>query len=193
MAAAVFAVLTGYVSLRATGVYYIMSTLAFGQMLYFLFVSLSPLGGDDGYTLSSRSLLFGEPRLTSDFAFYYLCLTVLALAYLLLVRIAGSRFGRVLNAIRQNPLRAAGAWLSTLPVPARCLRDRRSDRSGRWNAARQPERVRRAGLHVLAAVGRTPGDDDPRRRRLAVGRRTRRDHLSHASKRRFRSGPTRRM
>ena len=105
-AAALFAALTGYVSLRASGVYYIMSTLAFGQMLYFLFVSLSALGGDDGYTLSNRSRLFGEPRLTSDFSFYYLCLAALALAYLLLARIAGSRFGRVLNAIRQNPLRA---------------------------------------------------------------------------------------
>jgi branched-chain amino acid transport system permease protein len=113
--AAVFAVLTGYVSLRATGVRYIMSTLAFGQMLYFLFVSLSAVGGDDGYTLSSRSLLIGEPRLKGDFAFYYLCLTVLALAYLLLVRIAGSRFGRVLNAIRQNPLRAAALGFRSFP------------------------------------------------------------------------------
>jgi branched-chain amino acid transport system permease protein len=106
VAAALFAALTGYVSLRARGVYYIMSTLAFGQMLYFLFVSLSALGGDDGFTLSSRSRLVGEPRLTSDFFFYYLCLAVLALAYLLLARMVGSRFGRVLNAIRQNPLRA---------------------------------------------------------------------------------------
>ena len=106
VAAALFATLTGCVSLRARGVYYIMSTLAFGQMLYFLFVSLSVLGGDDGYTLSNRSLLFGEPCLTSDFSFYYFCLAVLVLAYLLLTRIAGSRFGRVLNAIRQNPLRA---------------------------------------------------------------------------------------
>src|SRR5277367_215756 len=88
VAAALFASLTGCLSLRARGVYYIMSTLAFGQMLYFLFVSLSALGGDDGYTLSSRSLLIGEPRLTSDLAFYYLCLAVLALAYLLLARIA---------------------------------------------------------------------------------------------------------
>jgi branched-chain amino acid transport system permease protein len=106
VAAALFAVLTGCVSLRARGVYYIMSTLAFGQMLYFLFVSLSVLGGDDGYTLSNRSRLFGLPCLTSDFSFYYFCLAVLALAYLLLTRIAGSRFGRVLNAIRQNSLRA---------------------------------------------------------------------------------------
>jgi branched-chain amino acid transport system permease protein len=106
VAAALFAALTGCVSLRARGVYYIMSTLAFGQMLYFLFVSLSVLGGDDGYTLSNRSRLFGEPCLTGDFSFYYFCLAVLVLAYLLLTRIAGSRFGRVLNAIRQNPLRA---------------------------------------------------------------------------------------
>ena len=106
VAAALFAALTGCVSLRARGLYYIMSTLAFGQMLYFLFVSLSVLGGDDGYTLSNRSRLFGEPCLTSDFSFYYFCLAVLALAYLLLTRIAGSRFGRVLNAIRQNSLRA---------------------------------------------------------------------------------------
>jgi branched-chain amino acid transport system permease protein len=106
LAAALFAALTGYVSLRASGVYYIMSTLAFGQMLYFLFVSLSALGGDDGYTLSSRSRLIGKPLLESDFSFYYLCLGALALAYLVLARVTKSRFGRVLNAVRQNPLRA---------------------------------------------------------------------------------------
>ena len=53
--AAVFAVVTGYVSLRATGVHYIMSSLAFGQMLFFLFVSMSALGGDDGYTLRAAA------------------------------------------------------------------------------------------------------------------------------------------
>ncbi|MGH6798770.1 MAG: branched-chain amino acid ABC transporter permease [Roseiarcus sp.] len=115
VAAALFAVLTGYVSLRTTGVYYIMSTLAFGQMLYFLFVSLSALGGDDGYTLSSRSRLIGEPLLGSDFSFYYLCFAVLTLAYLMLARIAGSRFGRVLNAIRQNPLRARALGFRPFP------------------------------------------------------------------------------
>ncbi len=114
-AAALFAALTGMVSLRASGVYYIMSTLAFGQMLYFLFVSLSVLGGDDGYTLFDRSRLFGA-SLASDFAFYYLCLGVLVLAYLLLARIAGSRFGRVLNAIRQNPLRARALGFRPLPI-----------------------------------------------------------------------------
>jgi branched-chain amino acid transport system permease protein len=115
IAATVFATLTGYVSLRASGVYYIMSTLAFGQMLYFLFVSLSVLGGDDGYTLASRSRLIGEPLLASDFGFYYACLVALVLAYLLLARIAGSRFGRVLNAIRQNPVRARALGFRPFP------------------------------------------------------------------------------
>jgi branched-chain amino acid transport system permease protein len=114
-AAAVFAALTGYVSLRASGVYYIMSTLAFGQMLYFLFVSLSALGGDDGYTLSSRSSVFGKPLIASDFAFYFLCLAALALAYLLLARITQSRFGRALNAIRQNPVRARAVGFKPFP------------------------------------------------------------------------------
>lgn len=115
LVAALFAALTGYVSLRASGVYHIMSTLAFAQMLYFLFVSLSALGGDDGYTLSNRSELFGAPHLTRDVPFYYLCLVVLVLAYLMLARIAGSRFGRVLNAVRQNPLRARALGFRPLP------------------------------------------------------------------------------
>jgi branched-chain amino acid transport system permease protein len=122
VAAALFAALTGYVSLRASGVYYIMSTLAFGQMLYFLFVSLSALGGDDGYTLSSRSRLIGKPLLESDFSFYYLCLGALALAYLVLARVAKSRFGRALNAVRQNPSRARALGFRPFPFQlAACM------------------------------------------------------------------------
>ena len=104
-AAALFALATGAVSLRASGVYYIMSTLAFGQMLYFLAVSLSSLGGDDGVTLDARPRLGGSDILTGDRAFYYLALAALALFYAILDRIVSSRFGRVLGAIRQNPLR----------------------------------------------------------------------------------------
>jgi branched-chain amino acid transport system permease protein len=114
-AAALFAVLTGYVSLRATGVYYIMSSLAFGQMLYFLFVSLSELGGDDGFTLPARSRIVGSAALADDFVFYYLCLGVLAVAYLFLARTAASRFGRVVAAIRQDALRARALGFSPLP------------------------------------------------------------------------------
>ena len=104
-AAAVFAFATGAISLRATGVYYIMSTLAFGQMLYFFFVSLSAWGGDDGVTLDARSRLFGASVMKSDVALYYFALVVLMACWALAERIVGSRFGRVLGAIRQNPLR----------------------------------------------------------------------------------------
>ena len=57
-----------------------------------------------------------ESRLTGDLSFYYLCLAALALAYLLLLRIAGSRFGRVLNAIRQDPLRARALGFRPFPT-----------------------------------------------------------------------------
>jgi branched-chain amino acid transport system permease protein len=104
-AALVFALVTSSISLRARGVYYIMSTLAFGQMLYFLAVSLSAYGGDDGVTLDARSTLWGRQTLRDDTTFYYVCLVTLALAYLLLEAISASPFGRVLGALRQNPTR----------------------------------------------------------------------------------------
>lgn len=104
-AAVLFAGLTSSVSLRTSGVYYIMSTLAFGQMLYFFGVSLSAYGGDDGMTLQGRSSLFGWAALKGDVALYYVTLGALTGLYLLLRAIVGSRFGRVLAGIRENPQR----------------------------------------------------------------------------------------
>jgi branched-chain amino acid transport system permease protein len=105
VAAAIFAAATGAISLRTTGVYYIMISLAFGQMLFFLAVSLSAYGGDDGLTLDGRSTLFGLPLLKTSAAFYYLALGTLGAAYLLARAIVGSRFGRVLIGAAQNPTR----------------------------------------------------------------------------------------
>ena len=62
-ASALFALVTGAISLRTKGVYFIMITLAFGQMLFFLATSLAAYGGDDGLTLPGRSLLFGTRAL----------------------------------------------------------------------------------------------------------------------------------
>jgi branched-chain amino acid transport system permease protein len=104
-ASAVFALATGMISLRTTGVYYIMSTLAFGQMLFFVGVSLSAYGGDDGMSLSGRSRVFGAPLFASDSAFYYLVLSTLILFTWLGHRLIGSRFGRVLRGARENPQR----------------------------------------------------------------------------------------
>jgi branched-chain amino acid transport system permease protein len=102
---ALFALLTSYVSLRTAGVYYIMSTLAFGQMLFFFAVSVSAYGGDDGMTLQARSTVFGTSVLKNERVFYYVVLAALALAYVVLRRITSSRFGRVLSGIRENPVR----------------------------------------------------------------------------------------
>ncbi|MCF3974809.1 branched-chain amino acid ABC transporter permease [Paracoccus salsus] len=104
-AAAVFALVTGAISLRTRGIYFIMITLAFAQMAYFFFVSLSAYGGDDGVTLAARSTVFGQPLLESDTALYYTGLALLVGLYLLAVAITRSRFGRVLTGTRENPVR----------------------------------------------------------------------------------------
>ena len=101
----IFALLTGAISLRTKGVYFIMITLAFGQMLFFLGTSLAAYGGDDGLTLAQRSLVFGAPVLKNDTTLYYVSFAILLGTYLLLRAIVASRFGRVLRGIRDNPVR----------------------------------------------------------------------------------------
>jgi branched-chain amino acid transport system permease protein len=101
----IFALFTGAISLRTKGVYFIMITLAFGQMLFFLGTSLAAYGGDDGLTLASRSMFFGSKFLKNDVAMYYVAFGVLLGAYLLLRALVASRFGRVLRGIRENPVR----------------------------------------------------------------------------------------
>jgi branched-chain amino acid transport system permease protein len=100
-----FALLTGAISLRTKGVYFIMITLAFGQMLFFLTTSLAAYGGDDGLTLGSRSLLFGSAMLKNDTVLYFVVFGVLAGIYLVLRALVASRFGRVLRGISDNPIR----------------------------------------------------------------------------------------
>lgn len=102
---AVFALITGAISLRTRGIYFIMITLAFGQMAYFFFVSLSSLGGDDGTTLAQRSTLFGSDLLEDDRSFYYVTLGLLIALFILCSRIVNSRFGRVLVGSRENATR----------------------------------------------------------------------------------------
>ncbi|MDE2373598.1 MAG: branched-chain amino acid ABC transporter permease, partial [Hyphomicrobiales bacterium] len=69
-----FAWITGVVCLRTRGVYFIMITLAFGQMVYFLATSLAPYGGDNGLTIEARNTIAGWPLLKNDTAFYYFAL-----------------------------------------------------------------------------------------------------------------------
>ena len=100
-----FALASGGIALRTQGVYFIMITLAFGQMLFFLATSLASYGGDDGMTLPGRSRAFGLPLLKGDSPLYYVALACLVAAYLLCRRVVASRFGRVLSGSRENPVR----------------------------------------------------------------------------------------
>jgi len=102
---ALFAFLTGIVCLRTRGVYFIMITLAFGQMAYFTASSLAPYGGDDGLTVRTRSTLAGLPIFANDRALYYICLACLLGAYVICRSLVASRFGRVYRGARENALR----------------------------------------------------------------------------------------
>jgi branched-chain amino acid transport system permease protein len=115
LAAGLFALLTGAVCLRTSGVHFIMITLAFGQMAYFTAASLSVLGGDDGYTLYSHTDWFGTDLLDNHLTFYFVCLGLLAVVWLLFSILLDSRFGRLLQATRQNPRRVAALGISATP------------------------------------------------------------------------------
>jgi branched-chain amino acid transport system permease protein len=110
-----FALASGAIALRTQGVYFIMITLAFGQMLFFLATSLAAYGGDDGLTLSGRSTLFGRPLLKADIALYYVALGCLLAAYLFCRRLVGSRFGRVLRGTRENETRMQAIGFEPFP------------------------------------------------------------------------------
>ena len=103
--AALAALAIGAMSLRTRGVYFIMITLAFAQMMYYVFVSLKAYGGDDGLSMPGRSTGLGID-LRNEIAWYYVVLALLAAVLYLLHRIVRSRFGRVIEAIRDNETRA---------------------------------------------------------------------------------------
>ncbi|MGP1395766.1 MAG: branched-chain amino acid ABC transporter permease [Inquilinaceae bacterium] len=115
-AAALFALLTGIVCLRTSGAYFIMITLAFGQMLFFAASSLSSYGGDDGLTLWERASLFDTGLLDNDISFYYVTLVVLIGGFALVQAIVGSRFGRVLRAAKENPTRVGAVGVDVFRV-----------------------------------------------------------------------------
>jgi branched-chain amino acid transport system permease protein len=104
---AFYAFLTGIVCLRTSGVYFIMITLAFGQMAFFTATSLAPYGGDDGLTIAARSTFAGFALIKDERAFYYLVLACLIASYLFCRALVVSRFGRVLRGAKDNPLRMA--------------------------------------------------------------------------------------
>ncbi len=98
---ALFAFVIGALSLRTSGVYFIMITLAFGQMLYFFMISWPTYGGEDGLVIYVRN---GFPGLNTldPIQFFGICFTLLCLVLFIVSRLAQSSFGLALGGARQN-------------------------------------------------------------------------------------------
>jgi branched-chain amino acid transport system permease protein len=107
IASALFGLATGAVCLRTRGVYFIMITLAFSQMVFFTASSLAPYGGDDGLTVASRNTIAGFDVMRDEQSFYYVVFGLLVATYLLCRALIASRFGRVFRGARENAARVA--------------------------------------------------------------------------------------
>ncbi len=111
-ASALAALVIGAISLRTTGVAFIMITLAFAQMLYYLGISLETYGGDNGMRLAGRSRFGGGIDLREPTIFYYVVLAILVLLLALGRRLVASRFGMVIRAAKSNEPRARAIGFS---------------------------------------------------------------------------------
>lgn len=112
-ASALFALATGALSLRTRGVYFLMITLAFAQMVYFLTVGLEEYGGDDGLTIYRRSAFGGLVDLSDKVTFYYVCFACLLACIYAVWRMSESHFGRVIRGACSNDRRMQALGIST--------------------------------------------------------------------------------
>ncbi len=111
---AVVALVTGIVSLRTSGPYFLMITLAFGQMLYYAAVALQKYGGEDGLQILS-SVTFAGRDVSDRWSFFYLALAVLVVVMFAVGRMVESRFGIVLRASAENERRVAVSGIPPYP------------------------------------------------------------------------------
>ncbi len=107
----------GALSLRTRGVHFIMITLAFAQMLYFIANSASRYGGNDGLTIWTASTFPGSVSLSDRTTLSWVAYAVLAGAYLALRQLRASLFGRALRAARENEAR-----IEAMGIPVRAYR-----------------------------------------------------------------------
>jgi branched-chain amino acid transport system permease protein len=105
LVSALFALIVGALSLRTRGVYFIMITLAFAQLVYYFGVGLDRYGADDGLSIRQRSQFDGLLDLTNRTQFYYLCFVLLLATIYLTWRLVNSRFGMVIQGARSNDRR----------------------------------------------------------------------------------------
>jgi branched-chain amino acid transport system permease protein len=102
---ALFALGVGALSLRTRGLYFIMITLAFAQLVYYFGIGLDRYGGDDGLQIYQRSQFVGPINLSNRTQFYYACFVLLVASIYLTWRIVNSRFGMVTQGSRSNDRR----------------------------------------------------------------------------------------
>ena len=114
-ASMLLALAIGAISVRTSGIFFIMITLAFTQMLYYLGISLDVYGGDNGMRLPMRSQFGGLIDLANGTQFYYLVLALLVLVVLLVRRLVDSRFGMVIRAAKSNEARTRAVGFSPYP------------------------------------------------------------------------------
>lgn len=118
---ALVSLIIGVLSLRTRGVYFIMITLAFAQMIYYVGVSLNRYGADDGLTIYRRSQFGGLLNLSNKTVFYYLCLVLLLASIYLVWRIVNSRFGMVIQGSRSNDRRMRAIGFPTFRYRLACF------------------------------------------------------------------------
>ena len=121
VASAVFALVIGALSLRTRGVYFIMITLAFAQMAYYVVSGLARYGGDDGQTIYKRSQFAGLVNLENKTVFYYVCLALLFACIYLVWRLVNSRFGLVIQGARSNEARMRAIGFPTYRYKLVCF------------------------------------------------------------------------
>jgi len=119
-ASALYALVIGALSLRTRGVYFIMITLAFAQMAYYIVSGIARYGGDDGLTIYKRSQ-FGILDLSNKVVFYYVCVALLLATVYLVWRLVNSRFGMVVQGARSNETRMRAIGFPTYRYKLVCF------------------------------------------------------------------------
>ena len=163
--AALAALVIGFFSIRVSGVYFIMLTLAFSQMFYAYAFQAAWLGAEDGIVGVPRPPLLGVasarplrlPRLPAWRSS--------ALAALVLWRVVRSPFGHVLRGIHENEARMEAVGYAGQPLQAPGLRHRGDPRGPGGLALRPVQRLDHAGRLLLDDVGRGAADGHHRRHR----------------------------
>ncbi|MEH2549862.1 branched-chain amino acid transport system permease protein [Bradyrhizobium sp. AZCC 2262] len=113
LAAAVLALITGYISIRRQGIYFAMITLALSQLLYFIYLQAPFTHGEDGIQGIPQGMLFGVIDLSKPTILYYVVLVGFLAGFLLNFRAVNSPFGEVLKSIRENEPRAISLGYKT--------------------------------------------------------------------------------